>query len=236
MAGAGRGIEPHALAQLGERLGPSRRCTTARRRGCSARRLIRAGARPRARGAASAAAARPAGRGRSRGGCAPRHARRRARTASASCVARGGQVAACRRLLARADEIVGRTRRGGGPALARGRALLLQRDAERVVALAQLGVELERPLERGDRAGQVAVLPERLAELVVDGGVRRDRQRRRDAGARARASEIALLAQREPEVQVRARGCSGSSASAFWKTATASAKSPLVASAEPRFV
>src|SRR5688500_3885766 len=55
--------------------------------------------------------------------------------------------------------------------LARGRALLLQGLPEPVIALPQLGVDLERLLEGGDRARQIAALSQRLPELVLDAGV-----------------------------------------------------------------
>src|SRR5207237_1098006 len=52
-------------------------------------------------------------------------------------------------------------------------ALLPQGDAERVVALALLGIELDRLLERGDGTRDVAAQAQRLAELVAEENARR---------------------------------------------------------------
>jgi hypothetical protein len=52
-------------------------------------------------------------------------------------------------------------------------ALLLQRRPEAVVAFAQLGINRQRPLERGDRARQIAALAQREPELVLNVRTRR---------------------------------------------------------------
>src|ERR671935_778849 len=49
--------------------------------------------------------------------------------------------------------------------------LLLQRKAERVIALAQLRVEFECLLERRNGAVEIARLAQRLPELVLDAGI-----------------------------------------------------------------
>src|SRR4051812_34917789 len=69
-------------------------------------------------------------------------------------LARAGQIAVPDRILRASIQIVRRAR-GRGDRLSRGAALLLQRVAERIVRLAHLRIDFERPLERGDRAGEV---------------------------------------------------------------------------------
>ncbi len=84
----------------------------------------------------------------------------------------GGQVATPRGLVGALVEIVGRARRLRAR-LAGGGALLPERHAERVVSLAQLGVDLDRLLQGGHGGGQIASLTEGLAQFVVDAGVGR---------------------------------------------------------------
>ncbi len=89
-----------------------------------------------------------------------------------------------------------------GRGLRAARALLLQRQPEPVVALAQLRLDLDRLLECRDGAGEVAALTQRLSELVLNTRVRRIA--RGDAPqVLQRAFRIAFLTQREPQVHVR---------------------------------
>ena len=157
--------------------------------------------RSRAPGERGPAADLPAGPARSPGGCARRACLSSRRSASVSCFAGGAQVTALDGVLARLYESS-----AGLAAGARGfrgrRALLLQRHAERVVRLAQLGIDLERLLERRDGARQIAALAQRLPELVLNAGVRRI----------AAATRAQVLAGRRPGRPSRAEPCPGSSA------------------------
>ena len=96
-------------------------------------------------------------------------------------VSRRLEIAPCGRRLRAPDGLVcrARWRRSGLP---RGGALLLQSGAERVVTLAQLGIDLERAFELRDRSAELA------GSAAVSVRARsawthcRDRPRRRDAG------------------------------------------------------
>src|SRR5205823_14633116 len=83
-------------------------------------------------------------------------------------LARPAQIALPERVLRASIQIVRRAR-GGGARFSRRAALLLQRVAERVVGLAHLRIDLERPLEPRDRAGEAAALREGLADLALGG-------------------------------------------------------------------
>ena len=117
-------------------------------------------------------------------------------------IAGGAQLAAGRRFPAARIQIVGRTgRRWPGPELECDRALLLQRDTERIVGVAPLRVDFQRPLDRGYGAGQIVVLPERLSELVVNSGILwipgGD-----PSQVHERAAEVSRVPEREAEIQV----------------------------------
>ncbi len=92
-----------------------------------------------------------------------------------------------------------RWRRSGLP---RGGALLLQSGAEREVTLAQLGIDLERAFELLRRLAELAALPQRLSELVVHGriaGIGFD-----DATQVLQSGlEVTLFAQCHAQVEVR---------------------------------
>ena len=111
------------------------------------------------------------------------------------------KITACRRRLRALDRLVCRARcRWSG--LPRGGALLLQRGTEREVPLAQLGIDLERAFERRDRAAELAALPQCLSELVVHGRVVAigldDATQVLESGR-----EVPLLAQSHAQVEVR---------------------------------
>ena len=98
-------------------------------------------------------------------------------------------------------QIVGRARRRGRW-LSRSRSALFQGRPERVVALAQLGIDFEGSLEGSRGAGKISSLPECLPELVVD--TRIVAILRGDLPEMFECSrEIAFLPQRHPQVEVR---------------------------------
>ena len=113
---------------------------------------------------------------------------------------RGLEIAARRCRLRASDGLVcrARWRRRGLP---RRGALLLQRGAERVVTLAQLGIDLERAFELRDRSAEIAGLPQCLAELVVHGRIAGfglgDATKVIQCGV-----EVSLLAERHAQVEV----------------------------------
>ena len=117
-------------------------------------------------------------------------------------VSRRPEIAPCGRRLRAPDGLVcrARWRRSGPP---RGGALLLQRGTERVVTLAQLGIDLERTFELRDRSADLAALSQCLSELVVHGriaGIGLD-----DATQVMQSGvEITFFAQCHAQVEVRA--------------------------------
>ena len=113
---------------------------------------------------------------------------------------RGVQLAASRGFLRSLVGIVCRAGRCRAW-LVRSGALLLQGHAERVVAFAQLGFDLERTFERRHGAGKIAALAQRLTELVLNARIVRI------AGDDTLQViqcpfQIAFLAQRTPQVQM----------------------------------
>ena len=146
----------------------------------------RVAAPPRAPGGGGRRGGLSAGPARSPGGCArPRGSRPGGgpRSRCSRAPRRSPRSAASLRPLVGS---VGRARRRGAASCGgRPRALLLQGGAERVVGFALLGIDLERSLERGDGARQVAALAQRLPELVVDLGRSSGRPARRCGGASA---------------------------------------------------
>ena len=114
-------------------------------------------------------------------------------------------AAGCRRLRA-LHRLVCRTR-CGRRGLPRRDALLLQGGPERVVRLAQLWIDLQRALERRDRSAELAALAQGLPELVVHGripGIGLGDP----AQVRQRCRDVTLFAEGHAQVEVRghARG------------------------------
>ena len=93
--------------------------------------------------------------------------------------------------------------RGAGSRLARlpRRRAPLQSHAERVVRLAQLGIDLEGLLERIDGAREITSFTQCLPELVLESGVARIGSRD-TAEMFQGACEVAFLAQSHPQVHV----------------------------------
>ena len=148
-----RSADPAARSAAAPRQrGPSRRCTRAPRRDCSARRGFRAQRDRPLRGERWPTASSP---------CWPSMKPSRLCASAFVSSSRSGlcqssraprEIAAGRAPPAPARRDRRRTARRWDRSSSRRAALLLQRDAQRVVALAHLRVELERPLVRGDRA------------------------------------------------------------------------------------